>query len=801
MKDLTEKKKQLQYLPYAGLTLLTLLIMIGPLERGELLGSEGDWLSQHVGAAETLRQTMLERGTIFPQHISIGGGSNSYDLAYYGMFRPDVLISCLIPDVEMKYIVSVYSVICALAAVNLCFLWLSKKGISVFCAFLGAAVMASASCFFQFHRQIMFVDYMPFLVAAFMGIDSFFKSRKTTLFSISVFLICIQSFFYAPACLAICLIYFVFCLQAEDGGAKIKISIRAAMSAAAAVGSAAVLLLPVALDILSTEKDSGSFSKEAFDVVDLSLDGLLYDTYGCGVTLIVLYALILSLKSKERRGLTSAVLICFLIPAVSFVLSGFLYARSKTLIPFLPLLILLFSLTVEDVRVKRQKPSITVAFVCLIPAFFSQWSYIIAAEAALILTWCCAEISEKIPQKYKRAITCCLLIIPVSISFAANMGENYIRTDDSRQGPISAETLTQAASDHRYRFEYLSDDLANCNLLQSGKLNRASIYSSVSNSLYNRFYYDIMRNPISIQNRVALLPDQNPLFNYFMGIRYVAGEKDMIPYGYEKIAEEDGYIIAENENVLPVCYGTSHLISESDYDKLSFPQNLKALCERAVVTDVESPEDIISTVKELDIDTLKNANFDVKKGQIIIITFDVNRGDQDEVIIELNGMKNKLSSQKAPYPNNNYTFTYILAAEEDGGGIKSILTEGDYEIENLRVYTMDMPAAQIIMPVSYSDLKKNTVFEGIIDMEESGYFVTSFPYKEGYEITVDGKNVQAEKVNCAFIGFSLGEGSHEIEITYTAPGFKAGLAISIVSISSIILTEFMRKRKGEGGER
>ena len=137
---------------------------------------------------------------------------------------------------------------------------------------------------------------------------------------------------------------------------------------------------------------------------------------------------------------------------------------------------------------------------------------------------------RKIPQKYKRAITCCLLIIPVSISFAANMGEKIISGQTIRgKGPISAETLTQAASDHWYRFEYLSDDLANCNLLQSGKLNRASIYSSVSNSLYNRFYYDIMRNPISIQNRVALLPDQNPLFNYFMGIRYVAGEKDMIP--------------------------------------------------------------------------------------------------------------------------------------------------------------------------------------------------------------------------------------------------------------------------------
>ena len=86
---------------------------------------------------------------------------------------------------------------------------------------------------------------------------------------------------------------------------------------------------------------------------------------------------------------------------------------------------------------------------------------------------------------------------------------------------------------------------------------------------------------------------------------------------------------------------------------------------------------------------------------------------------------------------------------------------------------MDMPAAQIIMPVSYSDLKKNTSIEGIIDMEESGYFVTSFPYKEGYEITVDGKNVQAEKVNCAFIGFSLGEGSHEIEIRLSLRGVSS----------------------------
>ena len=70
-------------------------------------------------------------------------------------------------------------------------------------------------------------------------------------------------------------------------------------------------------------------------------------------------------------------------------------------------------------------------------------------------------------------------------------------------------------------------------------------------------------------------------------------------------------------------------------------------------------------------------------------------------------------------------------------------------------------------------------------MEESGYFVTSFPYKEGYEITVDGKNVQAEKVNCAFIGFSLGEGSHEIEITYTCLLYTSRCMSSIKSVVGV----------------
>ena len=447
----------------------------------------------------------------------------------------------------------------------------------------------------------------------------------------------------------------------------------------------------------------------------------------------------------------------------------------------------------EDIREQREKPPIWAAVICAVPAFFSEWAPLICAESILILLWAAIEGTKRVPQRYKKAAACCLLIVPVAVSVAANFDEEYVRDDDDSQGLPIVDLLSDTDIDHRYRLEYLSQDLVNSNLLPSGNINKASIYSSVSNSLYGSFYYDAMKNPISIRNRVALLPDANPLFNYFMGIRYVAAAEDRIPYGYEKIEEEGGYVIAENSDVLPMCYGSYGVLSEEDYEKLPFPQNLEALVGGAVPA--------VSTVRSVEAEDPQNIRTGALEGQVMIVTFDVNRADGREVVIEMNGMKNKLSASNAPYPNRNYTFTYIMQAEEDGGEIEGIFSEGDYEIENLQVYVMDMPEAETVMPVSYSELKKNTVFAGSLEMEKDGYFVTSFPYKKGYEITVDGKRVSAERVNLSFMGFPVEAGYHEIEIRYTAPGFRAGIAITIASLLLVAITELIKRRRTKGGER
>ena len=92
-------------------------------------------------------------------------------------------------------------------------------------------------------------------------------------------------------------------------------------------------LLPTGLDILSTSKDGGSFAAERVSAVSMDLEGLLYSPYGCGMTLLVLYCLLLSLKRKGSRFLSAVLLAVLCCPVIWLVLNGFLYARAKILIP------------------------------------------------------------------------------------------------------------------------------------------------------------------------------------------------------------------------------------------------------------------------------------------------------------------------------------------------------------------------------------------------------------------------------------------------------------------------------------
>ena len=68
-------------------------------------------------------------------------------------------------------------------------------------------------------------------------------------------------------------------------------------------------------------------------------------------------------------------------------------------------------------------------------------------------------------------------------------------------------------------------------------------------------------------------------------------------------------------------------------------------------------------------------------------------------------------------------------------------------------------------------------------MEQSGYFVTSFPYRDGYRMMVDDKEVEPEIVNTTFIGCAMEPGTHQVQIYFEAPGYKLGLVVSLLAFA------------------
>ncbi|MCI8608568.1 MAG: YfhO family protein [Firmicutes bacterium] len=824
------------------LNVITLMILLLPMEWGSFFGVSGDWDSQHVGAAELLRQTMITQGAIFPQFTYAGGGTNIYDFAYYGFLRPDVILSCFIPGVPMKYIIAVYCIFQVMASVTLCYIWLKGQQVSKRGAMFGSVLLVTANCFIQAHRQIMFVSFMPFLMLALLGIDRLLEKRKSLLFVLALVMIYLHSFYYAPACLVVCGFYGIYRLTVkvgEEGGAMASLIAwkpagKAIVAVALSLAISAVFLLPTGLDILSTVKDGGSFVAQPMKLFDGTLEGLLYEPYGCGMSLLSLYGLVSAIcKGRENRPLAilaGGILFSMAVPAVSWVLNGFLYARAKILIPFLPLVVLVTVKALNDW--KKERPRLLPALVCLLPFFF--WEEELQRTAALADGILLLIIVVYLRHKWKDrgipnlnrymacAVMTALLAIPILTSYEVSSHGGWIKSEDFVQNPFNADELKKCGilpekegsvgTEALYRMDVIYHGLTNSNTVPDGSIQQTSMYSSVTDDDYGTFYYETIGNPIAIRNRVALLPSENPIFNDFMGVRYLVTKADGVPVGYQPILKKGDMVLSEKEDVLTVCYGASLLMEEEFFETLNRQERLEALSRYTIVNDHgtetgDGSKDFVShwaqTVSltepipaaEAASRLAREVNQTMKSSRdncVLLVEFDVNSPKQEEVVITIGNMDNKLASHKAPYPNRNYHFTYLIGWDE-GTDLSIEASQGDYTIENLQMFTIpsEFLKKEAAKATTHGwEPDGHTMFQGTVDMKEAGWIVTSYPYREGYQVIMDGQEVTAQKVNTAFVGVAAGAGKHEIVIRYTAPGFEMGLLVSIAGILGLAVLMF-----------
>lgn len=815
-------KKHKYYLILLTALFFVLIYLFVP--EGSVFGSNTDWMSQHATLAETIRDACLSQGTLFPDFLWLGGGSSAYEFSYYGYLRPDVLLGCLLPQVPMIYILIGCMMACVLASGLLCYALLIQNDTEPYLAFIGSVLMMTAGCFFQAHRQVMFINYMPWELLALLLLPGLVKKGRYTLFTIMLVLVIYNSFYYSVTVLA------VTTWRMSELTRDRKKWFLYLRSAAAAIGIAGVLLLPTALILLEHRRQGASLSLAELFRPDLSMEGLLYSPYGMGLTLFALYALLAGLTVKKLRMRSILLLAAVLLPAVSWILNGTLYARAKILMPLLPLVILQSAEILKMLLQRQLKIRIwpELVFGAVVVAYAARLdsrylSGVLLDAVLLVMVLCLARFYNR------RRVYALLLIAPVVCSVYTARQDNFV-AEGKWVSPFSVGKTEAVASDPWGRMDGMEEPLISANRLLYPGQKTTTMYSSISSEEYSNWFFNIMRMPIRINNRVAMLCEVNPFQEYLMGVKYLQTTADKVPVGYEIRAQNGDSVLAENDDVLPIAYLSTKTISEEEFSQLEFPQTLEALLnntvtETGVGTQTDLPEyetkmeektplfskaevsDGIEFRREGDtvqVDAEKSGTVKMTLDEpvtdrIVILEFHVESENGGRVTIDVNGVRNRLSSAHASYPNENSTFTYYLTVPE-GESLSELeiqCSRGNYELSGFRWH--EFPTEALVkedaVPVTFEDTREGAILNCRAEAETDSWFVTSIPWQDGMAILVDGEKATVEKVNTTFVGARIPAGTHEIEVRFCPPGKKAGLAMSAAGIGVLILCPVRDRRK------
>ncbi len=607
-----------------------------------IFGSNVDWISQHSVIPDYFRKQFYETGELFPEFAAnIGGGQNIYHFSYYGLFSPVILISYLFPSVKMGDYLMGASIVSLTASAELLYGWLLRRGFSGRISFMTALMyLLSGPLIFHSYCQIMFVNYMPFLCMAFWGVDNYFEKGGKLLYTVSVFLMILTSFYFSIGGMLVLVLYgiyryvegkgrsgreagncflgkniacntrrggkgnklfsekivcYVILQRNKRGAGFLRDGIRFLWPMLVAVLMSGILLIPTAAALTGREGAKAGVSLASVWIPNLQVDRLIYTPYGIGLPTLMITVLItgFTYKKAEERVLSWGCAAILTIPFFAWALNGGLYVRDKALIPCLPLLCYLIACYLK--KLENREISFAAGMVPFLMTMgllalgqrhseFSQYGALFLADGA-IMTGCFLLFWRRKRLMFLMASPVVFLILYGSV-FHEKAGrvesrEFYEAVTDPAIGQAVEETLERDKG--FYRLEQAgseSENAADLNRVWDRRQYISSVYSSSYNEGYQRFRKDVFGVEEPFRNDLMQSVSKNPVFRQMMGVRYLISEEE-VP-GYELVRSRDGMDIYENECAAPAAYVTDRIISENTYEELDFPYHQMALVYGAV---------------------------------------------------------------------------------------------------------------------------------------------------------------------------------------------------------------------------
>lgn len=823
-----KKLKRKDYLLISSLCLFIIGYVIFLNYQGYAFGSYVDWLSQHITFPEYFRNLFYENGKLLPLFSgNLGMGQNIFYFSYYGLLSPLILLSYPFPFISMNLFIQIIAILGMLSSIFLLYYWLNDK-YNTNVAFIACILFTFATpLFFHSHRHLMYVNYMPFLIWALIAVDAYFKQQKRIPLIISTFFMIMTSYFFSVSGIIVIGIYALYHIfkNKKNDLASFKPVLTIIFLVIVAILLAGIILLPTLYALMVGRSDT-SVAINLFSLLIPHLEYRLtfYSAYAMGMTFIYVVAIAYAglTKRKENIFLAIILLLCMFIPVVNYLLNGLMYLDGKVFIPFIPLGALIISEFMNDlfklkITLKFYYFLIPVIIILLCCAIGYNNFYLLLGDMTLTIATLLLIIRFKKPH----LIYIPIFIISALVFFQVNQSERFVSKVDLRleNSDVYQELLDNIDQDYE-RVAINENVLQKVNKIYDLNQYTTTIYSSSSNKYHKNFIRNIFKNEISSLDYPIITQTASLLFNFYSGTNYLIAEEPLL--GYKKVASSANLNLYYNEDVLPLGYVRSKIMSQREFDTLSYPQTVDALLNYTIV-DKALDNVYRSKIQYLNpgftlnnysgltykndngyyyINASNNAKLQLNLHEnltegVLLISFTMNKAKEGNFCstnITINGITNALSCTNWKYHNNNYRFNYVLAPDQNLDTLNIEFTKGEYEISDIELSKMsyeDLKNSKAnISPLQIDQTKTHDNYlVGEIDVKEDGYFKLSIPYeKKGFTIKVDGVKVPYAVVDTAFIGFELTEGSHTIEIKYVPPLLKMGIFTSIIGLILFILT-------------
>ena len=638
----TKKSKYQCCMEYIVLAALTLFFCWMFCLRWGVFGAKVDWISQHSVIPDYFRKQFYATGKLFPEFaMNLGGGQNIYNYSYYGLYSPLFLLSYALPFVKMSTYVIIMEMVCLMASVLLVYMWLNRKGFGRAVSFAVAVIfLLTGPMICQSYSQIMFVNYMPFLILALMGVDRYFEKRRSGLLAVSTFLMIMTSFYFSIGGMLALVIYGIHCygrkLEGKNERATVKgflcEGMRFLLPMIFAVLASGVLLVPTAFALIgrsSGESSGGNANAESLSVLlgsgnatkilkglffpQLRLSGVFYSPYGLGFGTLMLTVLVATMFRRRWSDRVMAWIIAIVagVPVFVYILNGGLYLRDKALIPLIPLFCYMLAMYLKKVSCEEFSWIGCIPYVVTMELIYigrnqegmeKLWSFLMTESQIMFGCYLAAGMIKEVWRNRKQTIWRArgtVLILTGSMAVFLAVFDNqyakekqemldttfYKQVTDSKIADAIQTATDEAKKDGGfYRTVQLGNDdenAANLNRVWNTDQYISSIYSSSYNKAYQNFRKDTFGLEQPYRNFLMQSEESNPIYARFMGEKYIVTKSKM--KGIRLLGVSGEWKIYENESAAPIIYGTSQVMSEKDYDKLEYPYNQTTFLQKAVV--------------------------------------------------------------------------------------------------------------------------------------------------------------------------------------------------------------------------